>query len=335
MEEFVIEGNVLVKYNGNSETVIVPEGIKQIGEKCFKDNTTIRRVFLPKTESGCLHVGFRAFEGCKLQFIRGVSIGFHWGALAGCSIRDIFGDFIIFDDVTYVDIPKNCRIHTKKSESVWKFCREHSVPWIADWGTIIAKEKDADAAVQLPILTQELKDFRKANRMRVYMNKVIAGGTPYWFCVLFFLAVSAAAYQICGNIEVLQQYYLRYLTPIATGLVSLLLLKIVRLIWKAIRFHNKSGAAYQAYEKVTTLEKEIHEHRCNVLTAPALKRLDEEQYYLQLEFKSSGWYAINGSMSVEDLDAALRHSYNLGPRPTSTDPNKDANSKGNATGLAD
>lgn len=334
MQEFVIEGNILVKYNGNSETVIVPDGVKQIGNGCFQNNTTIRRVYLPTPEYGCVHVGIAAFADCKLQFIRGKAIGFHWGALSRCSVRDIYGDYIVFDKGRGV-IPKNCRIHSKKNEELWKSCRENNVEWVADWKTIVAKEKDAEAAVQLPILTKELKSFRKANRKTVYMNKVLTKGTPYWFCTLVFLAVTAAAYKICGNIEVLQQYYLRYLTPVAAGMISLLLLKIVRLIWKAICFHDKSGPAYQAYEKVTALEKKIHEHRCNVLTAPALKRLDEEQTRLQVEFENSGFYAIKSSMSVEELNARLRTSYGLESSPAPSSVNSDANSKGLATGLAD
>lgn len=333
MQEFVIEGDVLVKYNGNSETVIVPEGVKHIKRDCFQDRTAVRKIILPKVE-GLVFVEGRAFPGCNLEFIRGPYICFNLCALYQCNVRDIYGEYIVFDEGRGL-LPKKCRIHSKKNDALWKFCRDNDVEWVADWKTIVAKEKDAEAAVQLPILTKELKSFRKANRKTVYLNKVLAKGTPYWFCALVFLAVTAAAYKICGDMEALQQYFLRYLVPVAAGLVSLWLLKIVRLIWKAIRFHNKAGAAYQAYEKVTTLERKIHEHRCNVLTAPALKRLDEEEQYLQLEFKNSGFYAISSSMSVEDLDAALRRSYNLPPRSTPADPNKDANSKGLATGLAD
>ena len=89
MQEFVIEDGVLVKYNGNSETVIVPEGVKEIGEYSFKDNTAVRKVFLPDVDYGCVHVNFRAFEGCNLQFIRGSSIGFAFCALSHCTVRDV------------------------------------------------------------------------------------------------------------------------------------------------------------------------------------------------------------------------------------------------------
>lgn len=332
MQEFVIEDNVLVKYNGNSETVVVPEGIKEIADRCFEGNTAIRKVYLPKT-NGLLFVGHNAFTGCDLQFIRGERVCFDLCSLYQCNVRDIYGDRIYFDQGSI--FPKYCRIHSGKNEETWTFCRDNHIEWVADWNKLVAKEKDAEAAVQLPILTKELKSFRKANRKTVYLNKVLTKGTPYWFCALVFLAVTAAAYKICGNIEVLQQYYLQYLAPFGAGLVSLMLLKIIRLIWKAIRFHNKAGFAYQAYETVTTLEKKIHEHRCNVLTAPALARLDEEEKYLQIDFQNSGFYAIKSSMSAEELDARLRASYGLEPRPTAADPNKDANSKGLATGLAD
>ena len=34
-KDFVIENDVLIKYKGTSKSVVVPEGVKKIGEKAF------------------------------------------------------------------------------------------------------------------------------------------------------------------------------------------------------------------------------------------------------------------------------------------------------------
>ena len=47
--EFEINGDVLKKYNGDGETVTVPDGIRVIGTKAFAGNKTIRKVILPDT----------------------------------------------------------------------------------------------------------------------------------------------------------------------------------------------------------------------------------------------------------------------------------------------
>ncbi len=47
--EFEINGDVLKKYNGDGETVTVPDGIRVIGTKAFAGNKTITKVILPDT----------------------------------------------------------------------------------------------------------------------------------------------------------------------------------------------------------------------------------------------------------------------------------------------
>ena len=44
---FEIDGNVLVKYNGDEQTVTVPSGITTIGSRAFYQNQTLRKVILP------------------------------------------------------------------------------------------------------------------------------------------------------------------------------------------------------------------------------------------------------------------------------------------------
>ncbi len=48
-EEFVIINGQLLKYNGNSEDIIIPEGIEHISEQVFSENEQIKTVSCPST----------------------------------------------------------------------------------------------------------------------------------------------------------------------------------------------------------------------------------------------------------------------------------------------
>lgn len=60
-EDFVIENGVLKEYKGNSSYVVIPEGVTEIGEKCFED-IMLKSVSIPTTLIKC---GKDAFAGCK------------------------------------------------------------------------------------------------------------------------------------------------------------------------------------------------------------------------------------------------------------------------------
>ena len=59
---FVIKKAVLVKYNGNENTVKIPKGIKKIGYRAFYGKTGIKRVIIPSTVK---NIGKEAFSNCK------------------------------------------------------------------------------------------------------------------------------------------------------------------------------------------------------------------------------------------------------------------------------
>ena len=59
---FVIKKAVLVKYNGNEDTVKIPKGIKKIGYRAFYGKTGIKRVIIPSTVK---NIGKEAFSNCK------------------------------------------------------------------------------------------------------------------------------------------------------------------------------------------------------------------------------------------------------------------------------
>ena len=59
---FQIKDDVLIKYNGTAPKVVVPNIIREIGEKAFFDNKNIRKVRLPK---GLLRIDNNAFSNCS------------------------------------------------------------------------------------------------------------------------------------------------------------------------------------------------------------------------------------------------------------------------------
>lgn len=62
-EEFLVVGDgILIAYNGDSESVEVPNGVKQIGPDVFKDHTEIRAITIPKSVTA---IGANAFYDCK------------------------------------------------------------------------------------------------------------------------------------------------------------------------------------------------------------------------------------------------------------------------------
>ncbi len=83
--DFVMEGNILVKYKGTEKDVSVPDDVKVVGESAFENNTVLERVVLPKSVEkiepyafwgcdnlatvtlgkGLTAVGDFAFTGCK------------------------------------------------------------------------------------------------------------------------------------------------------------------------------------------------------------------------------------------------------------------------------
>lgn len=74
--DFVIEDNVLIKYNGTSTNVVVPNNVIGIGESAFANNKSIVSVQLP---SSCKKLGIASFSGCSslseinLEYVEAIS----------------------------------------------------------------------------------------------------------------------------------------------------------------------------------------------------------------------------------------------------------------------
>ena len=59
---FVIEGDQLIKYNGNDSNIIIPDGIKYIKDSVFADRENIVSVTIPE---GVIYIGWDSFMRCK------------------------------------------------------------------------------------------------------------------------------------------------------------------------------------------------------------------------------------------------------------------------------
>lgn len=86
MTEFVIKGNVLVKYNGHDKQVVVPEGIVEIGAEAFKDCLTTESVILPDTLEAIGSMAFFASGVKSVKIPNGVET---IGRMAFCCCRSL------------------------------------------------------------------------------------------------------------------------------------------------------------------------------------------------------------------------------------------------------
>lgn len=67
--EFVIENGMLVKYLGDSNSVVIPGGVTKIGNDVFCANKTVESVVIP---DGVTEIGDRAF--CYCESLKHVSV---------------------------------------------------------------------------------------------------------------------------------------------------------------------------------------------------------------------------------------------------------------------
>ncbi len=86
--DYVVVDGVLVKYQGNDIDLHIPENVSEIGERAFKNSTSVHSVYLPDTVRiigkeafyGCIrleeinfpantsYIGEKAFDGCVSLF---------------------------------------------------------------------------------------------------------------------------------------------------------------------------------------------------------------------------------------------------------------------------
>lgn len=99
MNEFHIENGILIKYNGSSDVVIIPHGVRAIGDQAFADCISLTQIEIPDTVT---EIGNYAFYRCSA--LGGITIPGRVyrigdGAFFGCSS---FTDIVIPDSVTVI-----------------------------------------------------------------------------------------------------------------------------------------------------------------------------------------------------------------------------------------
>lgn len=97
VEEFEISNGVLVRYNGDSFSVSVPDGVWKIGDEAFMGKSTTRDVTLPDSVT---EIGNRAFYNCTtLQEINNT------GNIAEIGSNAFYNTALVnFSDSDFVDI---------------------------------------------------------------------------------------------------------------------------------------------------------------------------------------------------------------------------------------
>lgn len=61
-DDFIIDGTTLIKYNGQDDEVIIPQGVTKINESAFEENQHIQNVIIME---GVTEIGAYAFNMCK------------------------------------------------------------------------------------------------------------------------------------------------------------------------------------------------------------------------------------------------------------------------------
>jgi len=83
--DFVIEKGVLCKYTGSDTEIVIPEGVTEIADDCFREKVLIESITLPSTLT---KIGAYAFSKCKsivsVYVPDSVKI-IETGAFAGCA----------------------------------------------------------------------------------------------------------------------------------------------------------------------------------------------------------------------------------------------------------
>ena len=117
-EGFICAGKVVIGYTGNETEVVIPNGIRGIGDSAFQSRSKLTRITIPK---GVTSIGMSAFSGCSgltsVTIPKGVT-GIGKSAFSGCSslmsvtipdgVMDIErGMFFGCSHLTCVTIPKS------------------------------------------------------------------------------------------------------------------------------------------------------------------------------------------------------------------------------------
>jgi hypothetical protein len=125
-EEFVIQGQCLLAYNGEGGDVVIPAEVAHINSTAFAGNTTIRSITAPETrdpEVGLSVGAHGAFRGCTaletvdLPFL--VSIG--GNPFAGCTaLKTVYLPASLYSVSEMNEFPENVVFHYAGTKRQWK-----------------------------------------------------------------------------------------------------------------------------------------------------------------------------------------------------------------------
>lgn len=107
-EEFLINGTTLAKYNGEEEEVVIPAGIKTIGQAAFENNSNITKVSFPSSVEKIEYGAFANCDGIKRIVLPDGVLEIDSSAFANCDNLSSFyiGDKLNkFEDSVFINCP--------------------------------------------------------------------------------------------------------------------------------------------------------------------------------------------------------------------------------------
>lgn len=98
--DFVIEDNVLVKYNGNDTEVVIPDGVTSIGDYAFYDCSNLSSIVIPDSVTS---IEPYTFEECSS--LSSVVIPDNVTSIGGCAFNKCSGlnSIVLPDNITSID----------------------------------------------------------------------------------------------------------------------------------------------------------------------------------------------------------------------------------------
>ena len=131
-KEFNIRNNELIKYLGDEENVIVPNGVKRIGTGAFWNNTSVKKIVLPETLNCICGDAFIYCENLEEINIPQAVSEMGDNPFAGCLNITIKNDssYFVLDDGVLFDAKRHFLIHYTASRKDQDYCIPDSVTWI-------------------------------------------------------------------------------------------------------------------------------------------------------------------------------------------------------------
>ena len=121
-EEFVIQGQCLLAYNGEGGDVVIPAEVAFISGNVFAGNTTIRSITVPDTGVN-MSVGNEAFRGCTaletvdLPFLVAIS----GNPFAECTaLKTVYLPASLYSVSEMNELPENVVFHYAGTKAQWK-----------------------------------------------------------------------------------------------------------------------------------------------------------------------------------------------------------------------